>query len=174
MPAALYALAGTIVGVLGTVLVDAIRSRRDEHSRSKEGLRTVTSDLTAQVARVRRYTLRAIQGPGERDDLRPQFEAAFAEARACYERLLITAESIAIQEAARHVIHYTYWMTELACGNMADFDEAHVAMLDWSLKLYTEVRRELGLKSPASVYADPPGGLPRPWRDRGGGTAHLP
>jgi hypothetical protein len=34
--------------------------------------------------------------------------------------------------------------------------------MSWSLKLYAEMRRELGLKNPDSIYVDPVEGLPEP------------
>jgi hypothetical protein len=138
MSAALYAIAGTIVGVLGTALVDALRSRRDDRGRSKEALRTVASDFTAQVARVRRYSIGCADQPEAYDTVWPRIEAAFAEARAYYERLRITSESMAVQEAARYVIHFTYGMTRLVRKNRTIFDEANLSMLTWSLTLYNQ------------------------------------
>ena len=173
MSAAFYAIAGTIVGALGTALIDIMRSKRDQRGRGREALRTVTSDFTTQIARVRRYAMIISSEPEEYDNLRPRIEADFAEARACYERLLITAESLAIQTAARHVLHFTYWMTYLVRGNRDGFHEAHTSMLNWSLKLYVEVRRELGLRNPDIIFEDPPEGLPKPWRNHSGGESGV-
>jgi hypothetical protein len=161
MPQALYALAGTVIGILGTVLVDMVRARRDDRSRSQVALRDACSDFAAQVARVRRYSLRLRREP-QNHEFSSLLETAFTEARAYYERLFITAESLATQEAARHVIHFTNLMVRAAGMERTGFLEAETQMFNWSARLYAEVRRELGLKHPDNVYKDPSDGLPMP------------
>jgi hypothetical protein len=164
MSAALYALAGTVIGVLGTVLADLVRASREHRNLARNALRVVCSDFTAQIARVRRYSIqlrREPQGPLYQETWQ-QLQATFTEARAYYERLLITADSVAIQEAARHVVHYAYYMSRAAHMEMTGFAEAQAEMFSWSTRLYIEVRRELGVKHPRNVYEDPSGGLPIP------------
>ena len=56
MSAAFYALAGTVIGILGTVLLDIVRARRETRSRAREALRVVCSEFTTQLTRVRRYS----------------------------------------------------------------------------------------------------------------------
>jgi hypothetical protein len=89
-------------------------------------------------------------------------ESAFIEARANYERLLLSAESVATQKAARYVIHYAFWMTRAANMERTGFYEAEAEMYDWSAKLRVEVRRELGLKQADDVYKETPRDLPEP------------
>jgi hypothetical protein len=161
VPAALYALAGTVIGILGTVLADAIRERRQERLQSQEALRTACSDFMAQVARVRRYSLTLRLEP-QNQETWLLTRGAFTEARAHYERLLITADSLATQEAARHVIHFVYWMSRAAHGDITGFAECHDELRDWTAKPYAEVRRELRLRHPDAVYKDPPGSFNAP------------
>jgi hypothetical protein len=158
MPAALYALAGTLIGILGTVLADAMRARREARRRNQEALRTVCSDFMAQVARVRRYSM-ALREEPQNQETWLVIQSAFIEVRAYYERLLITTDSFATQEAARHVVHFVYWMSRAAHNKITGFDDCENELRDWAANLYAEVRRELGLRHPDDVYKDPPGGL---------------
>ncbi len=164
MSAALYALAGTVIGGLGAVLADAVRARRDTRRVAREALRVVCSDFTAQLTRARRCSQIHHRGPeGPLDqEIWQQLQVTFTEARTYYERMLITASSAAIQEAARNALHYTYWMWRMAGTEGPDFMDAEAQALRWSKKLYIEVRRELGIKNAENVYEDPSGGLPKP------------
>jgi hypothetical protein len=165
MPAALYALAGTLIGILGTVLVDAVRARREARRQNQEALRTVCSDFMAQVARVRRYSFAlrdALREESQNQETWLVIQTAFIEVRAYYERLLLTADSLATQEAARHVVHFVYWMSRAANREITGFDDCENELHNWNAKLYAEVRRELGLRHPGNVYKDPPGGLDIP------------
>lgn len=163
MSAALYALAGTVIGILGTVLLDIVRGRRETRSRAREVLRVVCSDFTTQLTRARRYSgiHHGPLGPVDQETWQ-QMQAIFTEARTCYERMLITADSVSIQAAARCALHYTFWMWRTARTDDQAFKEAEAQTLSWLKKLYVEVRRELGIKSPGNVYEDPHGGLPKP------------
>lgn len=167
MPAALYALVGTVIGVLGAVLADTVRARRDTRRVSREALRVVCSDFTAQLTRARRNCQinHGPEGPLDQETWQ-QLQITFTEARTYYERMLITASSVAIQEAARNALHFTYWMWRLARTEGSGFRDAEAQALGWSKKLYTEVRRELGIKDAGNVYEDPPGGLPKPGGDQ--------
>ncbi len=166
MSAALYALAGTVIGVLGAVLVDAVRARRDTRRVAREALRIVCSDFTTQLTRARRYSQvnHGPEGPLDEETWQ-QLQVTFTEARTCYERMLITASSVAIQEAARNTLHYTYWMWRMARTEGSGFRDAEVQALRWSKKLYITVRQELGIKNAGNVYEDPPDGLPKPGGD---------
>ena len=66
MSGALYALTGTVIGILGTVLTDVIRGRREDRSRGHDVLRSASSDFTAQIGRVRRYCLYLKDNPEDR------------------------------------------------------------------------------------------------------------
>jgi len=161
MPAALYALAGTLIGILGTMVVDTVRERREARRRNQEALRTVCSDFMAQVARVRRYSF-ALRDEPQNQETWLLIRSAYTEARAYYERLLITADSLSTQKAARNVLHFVYWMSRTAHRNITGFDESANALHDWTAKLYAEVRRELDLRHPDDVYKEPPGGFGTP------------
>jgi hypothetical protein len=158
VPAAVYALAGTLIGVLGTVLADAVRGKRDKRRQNQEQLRNVCSEFMAYISRLRRYSIALVGGPPDQEAWR-LIETTFTEARVCYEQLLITTESIATQEAARHLLHFAYWLTRAAHMERTGFDEIEAELRGWCTKLYSEVRLELGLKNPNHVYEDPIGGL---------------
>jgi len=162
MFAALYALAGALIGVVGAALADAIREKRELRRRNQEELRSICSDFTSQMARVRRYLFRLMSEPGN-EEIWKQIEASFTEARAHYERLLITAELVATQEAARHVLHFAYWMIHAARTQSTGYEECREELVKWLEKLYTEVRQELNLRNPENVYwkqlDDPPAGI---------------
>lgn len=83
MSAALYALAGTVIGVLGAVLADAVRAQRDTRRVAREALRVVCSDFTAQLTRARRYSQIHHRGPeGSLDqEVWQQLQVTFTEAR---------------------------------------------------------------------------------------------
>jgi hypothetical protein len=101
----IFALAGALVGVLGTVLVAAVGVRADDRRTSREALRTACTDFTTQAARIRRLSHAIDMHPEQQAQLRPRLDEALVEARAGYERLRLTAESRTAQEAARYVLH---------------------------------------------------------------------
>jgi hypothetical protein len=151
MTAALYALAGALIGVIGSAVADMIREKRELRRRNQEELRSICSDFTAQLARVRRYLFR-LQSDPQNEELWELVDSAFTEARAHNERLLITAELMATQEAARHAIHFVYWMIQVTRLQSGGYDECREEFGRWLEKLYVSVRRELGLKNPMDVY----------------------
>jgi hypothetical protein len=166
MSEAWFALAGILIGVGGSVLIDSLRSRRDDRRVSRESLRLAASEFMARVALARRISLershRRLNHASTTPDAGPNVALAFAEARAEYERFSLIAESIESLEAARYVLHYALWMSYAAEGRRTGIHEASVELLSWSLKFRVAVRKELGLRKPGNVYRDPMGGLPEP------------
>lgn len=160
MSEAWFALAGGLIGVLGTVLAEGIRARRADRLAARDALRLVCSQFTTDVARVRRLSLLLKKRPADADLEKKRLQDAFTDARGGYERLLITVESLAAQRAARHVVHYAAQMMFAAIEDRDDFAAAHQATLDWAVTLYAEVRRELGLRNADEVFSAPIGSLP--------------
>lgn len=153
MYAAFYALAGALIGVLGSVLVDIIHERRGVKHRNQGELRIICSEFNSQVTRVRRNLGRLRHEP-QNESIWELVEASFTEARSHHERLLITSELIATQEAARHVLHFIYWMIQAQRTHSNDLEECRVECNKWQRRLYIEVRRELGVKHPTNVYLE--------------------
>lgn len=162
MSQALYVIAGGLIGILSTIITDILRTRREQSSRRSESLREVSANFTSQISRTRRYSL-TIRHERRAEEFWPLWDAAFTEARSCYELLLITAESISVQRAARHVLHYAFWLGQAARSDeRGSFKKCHDELAGWSANLSAEVRRELGLKNPDDVYIDPPGEFSNP------------
>jgi hypothetical protein len=151
MSAAFFALAGALIGVLGTVLADMLREKRAVRRRNQEQLRSICSDFTSHIGRTRRHIFSLKNKPQDKE-IGALVETSFTEARAELERLLITSESIETQEAARYVIHLTYWLIQVTHRGLTGYDECATELDEWLSKLYREVRSELGLKHAANVY----------------------
>jgi hypothetical protein len=156
---ALFALAGALIGVLGGVLTAAFGARAEDRRANREALRTVCTDFATATARIRRLSFEIRRDP-DNQSLELRVEEALTEARASYERLRLTTESYRAQEAARHVVHFSNWMSWSARKNREDFEEAHIEFHRWIQKFYEEMRRELGVKRPTNIYTDPTEGLP--------------
>ena len=161
MSEALFALAGALVGVLGTVLTTTVGARSEDRRAAKTALRAVCSSFAAEAARVRRLSIELLRRP---DDtlLHERVEDALTGARAAYEQLRLISESYGAQEAASHIVHYANWMFWAARGKREGFAEAQVEFHNWSRRLYSEIRRELGLRKPDDVYTDHVTGFPAP------------
>jgi hypothetical protein len=161
MSEAFFALAGALIGVLGGVLTAAFGARAEDRRANREALRAVCTDFATATARVRRLSFELRRDP-DNSSLILRVEEALTDARASYERLRLTTESYSAQEAARHVVHFSNWMSWSARKKREDFEEAHAEFHRWTKQLYEEMRRELGVKRPTSVYTDPLEGLPGP------------
>jgi len=151
MFAVFYALAGALVGVIGTALADVMREKRDLRRRNQEELRSICSSFTIGLARTRRYLFQ-LQSEPQQEETWQLAEASFTEVRAHYERLLITAELVTAQEAARHVVHFMYWMMQAVRMQSTGYDACRDEFNKWLEKFYVEARRELGLRNPNNVY----------------------
>lgn len=160
MSAALFALAGTLVGVLGTILTELARGRRDDQKLWREELRSVCADLASAVTHLRDISHELRKSPDDAEFQRAALEA-HTQAHALQERLRLTSKSLSTQEAGRWLIHCAYYQWRSTQGGKGDFWQARRELDAWLTKLYVEARRELGLKSTA-VYQDPAGGLPIP------------
>ncbi len=119
--------------------------------RNQEQLRSICSDFTSHIGRTRRH-LFSLKNKPQDEEIWALVETSFTEARADLEALLITSESIETQEAARYVIHFTYWLMQVTRMGFTGYDECVTGLTEWLGKLYRAVRSELGLKYPANVY----------------------
>jgi len=167
MAAALFALGGALVGVLGTVLTELVRGHRDDRKFRQEELRTVCADLATEVIRLQDMSHELRKTP---DDVQLQNTAqeVHSRAHALQERLRLTSRSVATQEAGRWLIHCVYHQWRSTQGGPGEFWQARDGVREWLTKLHNEARKELGLGD-SSVYQDPPDGLPIP-----GGKRHIP
>jgi hypothetical protein len=160
MAAAVFALIGTLVGVLGTLLVELVRSRQQKGHASREALRLVCAELASEVSHLRDLSHQLHRTP-EDQSLQREAEVTHSKARSLQERLRLTSTAIATQEAGRWLIHCAYHQWRSTQGGRGDFWEARRQLDSWLTTLYIETRRELGLRA-ADVYVDPSEGLPVP------------
>jgi hypothetical protein len=160
MVEAFLVLGGAFVGVLGTVLTDAARSRRENTQSEREALRTTAAEFLTQIGRARRLSHELWRDHD--DQILPQISDALTEARAAYERLRLTARSLPAQEAARHMLHFTQWMSRSARGQRPGYGDALTEVEKWVGEFCGEIRKELGIKGYQDVYLDPTAGLPNP------------
>jgi hypothetical protein len=161
MAAAFFALAGALVGVVGTLLTALVGARREERRARTAMVRQACAEFLTEVSRLRDLSHDLHVEP-ERADLRERTADAHIRARASYARLRLTSESVATQEAGRWLLHYGYWQWQAATGGSADFDEAQRLGDQWTTTLFLQARRELGLRRAAEVYIEPAEGLPVP------------
>jgi hypothetical protein len=154
--AAIFALMGTLVGVLGTLAVELARSRRESVREQRDALRLACVDFTTAIARAANMAV-DIEHPDEIQLSR--MRDAHLEARICYERLRLTAASPEIQKAGRHVLRYSFGTVRQAEGRSPrsdELDRSPVMLLqDWLIVLYAKVRQELGVPQAQEVYREP-------------------
>jgi hypothetical protein len=158
--AAWFALGGALIGVLGTVLTELVRDRRDDQKVWREELRSVCAEFVSALSHLQdvSHELRRTT-----DDAQVQRAAqeAHSRLRGIQERLRLTSKSTATQEAARRLQHLGYYQWKSTQGGRGDFWAAHNEIRAWSAKFYVAARTELGLEG-APVYQDPPDGFPIP------------
>ncbi len=93
---ALFALAGTALGILGTLVTDMWRGKRDDLRERRQRLRDTCADFTVALARMRQ----AHWGRGyDEDTRRAVMHDAHDEARAQYERLPVVYTFAAMARA---------------------------------------------------------------------------
>lgn len=160
MSQAFFAIAGAIVGVLGTVLTTWVGARHEERRIWRETLRSVVASLASEVSLLRDISHQLRREP-DNQELRQAAEQTHARARGYQEQLRLTSSSVATQEAGRWLIHSVYYQWKAAQGLRGDFWAARRAVDEWLTKLYVAARKELGLEG-TKVYEDPDGGLPIP------------
>jgi hypothetical protein len=157
MTAAIFALVGTLLGVLGTLTVELVRGRVEDMRSHREALRLACADFTAAVARVINLTieLKKIADPKRLELMRE----AHMDARAYYERLRLIAVSRDAQKAGRYVLRYTYGLLLQAEGKPPRDDERErgprLLLQDSLMRLYVEVRRETGVSRAEDIYREP-------------------
>jgi hypothetical protein len=158
MAAAIFALAGTLLGVLGTLAVNLSQSRREDTRARRNAVRLACADFTAAITRMRTLAmeLRNKHPSGEQMKL---MHEAHREARVHYERLRLTASSPAVQGAGRLVLRYAYGLLRQMEGKSLRDDEKASGPLrllhDSLMTLYAEARRELGVPRAHEIYREP-------------------
>src|SRR5215831_10564503 len=160
MAAALFALGGALVGVLGTVLTELVRGHRDDRKFRQEELRTVCADLATEVIRLQDMSHELRKTPKD-VQLQNTAQEVHSRAHALQERLRLTSSSVATQEAARWLTHCVYYQWKSTQGGPGEFWQAREGVHEWLTKLHIEARKELGLGDSA-VFQDSQGGLPIP------------
>lgn len=160
MSAAIFALIGTALGVLGTIAAQLVRAQRDDARSRREELRLACADFASAIARLREFGIllispRADSDPGGWTSIRE----AHLEARTHYERLRLISSSLDVQRAGRQALRYAFGVLIQAQGKPPREDERErgpLALLNDSLlELYAAVRRELGLPRADEVYREP-------------------
>ena len=159
MTAAIFALIGALIGVLGAFIIELIRARTENSRLRQEALRLACADFTAAVIRVRTLaTIELVAKPAD-DELMNSLYKAHEEARMYFERLRLTAASSSVQKAARYVVRYTYGLLRQLEGKSLRDDERErgpLMMLQQSLTtLVAEVRREIGVRNADDVFQEP-------------------
>ena len=160
MTAALFTLAGTLVGVLSTLAVELVRGRREDRTVRRDDLRSVCAELASEVSRLRDLSHELYRSRND-ESLRRAAAETHSRARALWERLRLTSSSVTTQEAGRWLIHCAYHQWRSTQGDPGDFWEARRGLDSWLTRFYAASREELGLRG-QDVYEDPPSGLPVP------------
>jgi len=160
MMAALFTLAGTLVGILGTLATELVRGRRDDRRLWREEFRSTCANLTSEVSRLRDISHELRKTPDD-PQLQRDAQEAHSQARALQEKLRLTSESVQTQEAARQLIHHVYHQWRATQGGKADFWQARRGLDEWLTTFYVAARTELGLDG-SKVYEDPSERLPVP------------
>ena len=152
MTAALFTLAGTLVGILGTLGTELIRGRRDDRKAWREDFRSTCAALASEVSRLRDISHELRKTPSDAQ-LQRDAQEAHTGARALQEKLRLVSRSVRTQEAARQLIHYAYHQWRSTQGGRADFWLARRGVDEWLTTFYTAARDELGLDS-SVVFSD--------------------
>jgi hypothetical protein len=158
MKEALFALAGTALGLLGTLLTDVRRSRREDLRERREALRTACADFAVALSRLRQLCYdRHAEGPNA--GLLARAREVHGEARAQYERLRLCTDSSKAQEEARYALRHAlaFWrQVEESSYRHDEHERSPLQQLEDRLSaLYAEVRRELGVPHPHRVFPEP-------------------
>lgn len=160
MTAALFTLAGALVGMLGTLAAELVRGRRDDRKLWLEEFRSTCAGLTSEVSRLQDIS-HELRGVPDDVQLRRAAHEAHSRARAMYEKLRLISKSVRTQEAGRQLIHHAYYQWRATQGGKADFWQARRGLDEWLTKFYVAARTELGLDS-SVVYDDVSVRLPVP------------
>jgi len=162
MSAAVFALAGTLLGVLGTTLVTLVNTRAEDRRTSREALRAVCTDFMTSLMKIRQLCME-MHDDGYQKELWDETNRLLADTQAAYERFRIVADLTETQKAARLSVHHGYWLSRSVGKNpRGDWQEEHDALMKWINALLISVRRELGVRHFRSLYADPREDRPEP------------
>jgi hypothetical protein len=126
---ALFALAGTALGIVGTLLADLVRARKDDRRYRREQLRSACVDLTTALVKIRQAYWGRAYGE-EEAGRRAALQRAHDAARANYERLRLSTSSLAVQEQARFALRYAYGLLRQFEGLPPRPDELEVGPID--------------------------------------------
>jgi hypothetical protein len=161
MSAAFFAIVGTVVGILGSMLANLVSARNEERRIWRESLRLMCANFTTEIIHLRGLSHELRHNP-DAEELRRAARETHSRARSLQEQLRITSRSQQTQEAGRQLIHNAYYLWRSAQGDgRADFAAARDGLDGWLPQFYKEVRKELGLGT-SDVYEDPWDGLPIP------------
>ena len=175
MVAAVFALAGTLLGILGTLTVELVRARVENVRARQQALQLACADFTASISRMLSLAIDLEKNAGDAE-LTSFLHEAHREARVHYERLRIVATSQEIQKSGRHVLRYAYGRLRQAEGQPLRDDERErgplMMLQDSLMRLYTEVRREMGVPHADQVYREPDEWVGPSDAHSSGGEAH--
>lgn len=157
MLAAIFALVGAALGVLGTLVTEVARGRTEQNRSHQEQLRNACADFTAATMTMRELAINVIYS---RDTISwEQINDAVLDARVAYERLRLISTSVEVQSAGRHALRYNYGVVRQAAGKPARDDELETSPLilasEWQLRLYCAGRKELGILHAEKIYREP-------------------
>ena len=158
MTAAIFALIGALLGVLGTLATEFSRARTEDSRSRRETLRLTCADFTSAVTRMRGLA-RQVKEQSENPVPRAMLREVTLDARVYYERLRLTSTSRDVQKAGRYALRYAYGIARRAEGMPPRDDELErdpiLLTHDWLLELYAVVRRELGVPNPNGIFREP-------------------
>ena len=158
MAAAIFALAGAFIGVLGALSVELVRARGENLRLRRDALRLTCADFTAAVSHMWNLALELKAKPAD-TKLTSSFHETFWEARMHYERLRLTTASGEVQKEVRYVLRYAYGLLREREGLPPRDDERESGpfmMLQHSLiKLVGEIRSEIGVPHADDVFREP-------------------
>ena len=156
MTAAIFALTGTLIGVLGTLAVELARGRGLDKRSHREAVRIACADFSAAVFHMRVNLAIEVKNPELFMPPRVEYHDAHLDARVCYERLRLISGSRDVQEAGRYVLRYTFGLLRTAEERPPRPDEQEksprLLLQDWLVKLYAEVRQEIGVPNPRDIF----------------------
>jgi hypothetical protein len=155
---AAFALAGTVVGILGTLGAEATRARSEDKRSRRDLVRLACADFTAAVTRTRTLAFKLREDPADRS-LYDRMRQADEEARVYYERLRLVTTSRKAQEAGRRALRYAFGLQLRAQAlppREDERDRGPLALLhDSMVDLFAEIRRETGIPNPDDLYREP-------------------
>ena len=158
MAAAVFALTGTLLGILGTLAVELVRGRTENTHARQQMLQVACADFVASVTRMLSVAI-DVEKDAEDAELTSQLYEAHREARVHYERLRLVAVSRDTQESGRYVLRYAYGRLRQVKGKPPREDEREQGPVmlahDSLMRLYAAVRREMGIPNAGEVYREP-------------------